>query len=82
MCANGGGIGGRTGLYLINGKVRRLSPRECARLQGLPDSFRLHRNPVRAYEQLGNAVAVSLVKKIAENLALALDAVETMPLAA
>lgn len=82
LSAEGGGVGARTGLYLVNGKVRRLAPRECARLQGFPDTFVLPENPVAAYRQLGNAVAVPLVAAIAQNLATALDSAVAMPLAA
>ncbi|MEI7597327.1 MAG: DNA (cytosine-5-)-methyltransferase [Bacteroidota bacterium] len=34
LSAYGGGVGSKTGLYLIDGKIRKLSPRECARVQG------------------------------------------------
>ena len=39
LTANGGGIGGKCGLYKIDGKIRKLTPRECARLQGFPDGW-------------------------------------------
>ncbi len=29
-----GGVGSKTGLYLVDGEIRKLSPRECARVQG------------------------------------------------
>ncbi|MEI7614326.1 MAG: DNA (cytosine-5-)-methyltransferase [Betaproteobacteria bacterium] len=82
LSAEGGGVGARTGLYFVNGKVRRLAPRECARLQGLQDTFVLPENPVAAYRQLGNAVAAPLVAEIAQNLASALDWALMMPKAA
>jgi len=34
LSAYGGGVGSKTGLYLIDGEIRKLSPRECARVQG------------------------------------------------
>lgn len=37
--SNGGGMGGKTGLYLVNKTVRRLTPNECERLQGFPDNW-------------------------------------------
>jgi DNA (cytosine-5)-methyltransferase 1 len=64
LSANGGGIGAKTGLYLINGQVRKLSPRECARLQGFPDSFILDTSPSQAYKQLGNSVAINVLQNI------------------
>lgn len=64
LSANGGGIGAKTGLYLINDQVRKLSPRECARLQGFPDSFLLDASPSQAYKQLGNSVAINVLQSI------------------
>jgi DNA (cytosine-5)-methyltransferase 1 len=46
-------------------RIRRLTPRECARLQGFPDSFQPHALPVIAYRQFGNSVSVPVVKHIA-----------------
>lgn len=37
--SNGGGMGAKTGLYMINKSVRRLTPNECERLQGFPDDW-------------------------------------------
>jgi len=49
----------------IYGKEKRyITPRECARLQSFPESFKLHSNDHKAYKQLGNAVNVEVVKKI------------------
>ena len=41
LSANGGGRGAKTGLYLINGEVRKLNPLEAERLQTLPDNYTL-----------------------------------------
>jgi len=64
LAASGGGIGGKTGLYLIDNRVRRLTPRECARLNGFPDSFKLHPRRTVAYKQLGNSVVVDVLQYI------------------
>ncbi|MGL5508295.1 MAG: DNA (cytosine-5-)-methyltransferase [Microcoleaceae cyanobacterium] len=64
LSANGGGIGAKTGLYLIDGQVRKLSPRECARLQGFPDNFLLDASPSQAYKQFGNSVAINVLQNI------------------
>ena len=46
----------------IYAKERRyITPRECARLQSFPDSFKLHKNDKIAYKQFGNAVNVDVV---------------------
>ncbi len=51
-----------------DGRWRRLTPRECARLQGFPATFKLPQSDSKAYRQLGNSVAVSVVQAIAKNL--------------
>ena len=43
-----------------------LTPRECARLQGFPETFKLHPTRSAAYKQFENAVPVPLVKIVAE----------------
>lgn len=45
--------------------IRRLTPRECARLQGFPDSFKIPVSNTQAYKQFGNAVSVPVAKEIA-----------------
>ncbi|NLR93678.1 DNA cytosine methyltransferase [Flammeovirga agarivorans] len=73
LSAYGGGVGSRTGLYLVKGKVRKLSPRECARLQGFPDSFKITSKLTQAYQQFGNSVAVNVVKAIGDKISLSLN---------
>lgn len=48
-----------------NGKVRRLTPRECARLQGFDDSFIIPVSDSQAYKQFGNAVTVNVAYAVA-----------------
>lgn len=45
---------------------RRLTPRECARLQGFPDSFKIVVSDTRAYKQFGNSVVVPLMQNVAK----------------
>ena len=47
---------------------RRLTPRECARLQGFPDSFIIPVCDGRAYKQFGNSVVVPLISDIAKQV--------------
>lgn len=47
---------------------RLLMPRECARLQGFPENFKLHEQATVAYRQFGNAVAVPVVEKIVKKV--------------
>ena len=65
LSANGGGIFAKTGGYLINGKPRKLHPRECARLMGFPDSYQLCKSNSQAYKQLGNSVVIDVLQYIA-----------------
>jgi DNA (cytosine-5)-methyltransferase 1 len=44
---------------------RRLTPRECARLQGFPDSFKIVVSDTQAYKQFGNSVVVPLMQNVA-----------------
>ena len=48
-----------------NGRIRRLTPRECARLQGFDDAFKIPVSDAQAYKQFGNAVTVNVAKAVA-----------------
>ncbi|MGB4594454.1 MAG: DNA (cytosine-5-)-methyltransferase [Anaerolineaceae bacterium] len=51
------------------GKIpRRLTPRECARLQGFPDKFKIVVSDTQAYRQFGNAVVVPLITAVAKEI--------------
>ncbi|MDP2751513.1 MAG: DNA (cytosine-5-)-methyltransferase [Rhodocyclaceae bacterium] len=45
---------------------RRLTPRECARLMGFPDTFRIPVSDTRAYKQFGNSVVVDVIAHVAK----------------
>lgn len=47
-----------------NNKPRRITPRECARLQGFPDSFVVHPIDAFAYKQFGNSVSVPVIEAV------------------
>ena len=49
-------------------RPRKLTPRECARLQGFPDSFKIPVSDNQAYRQFGNSVTVKVIKEIFLNL--------------
>lgn len=51
-----------------NNRPCHITPRECARLQGFPDDFKLHNNDKFAYKQLGNSVSVPVIRAIMEDL--------------
>ncbi|MDN5248210.1 MAG: DNA cytosine methyltransferase [Wolbachia endosymbiont of Tyrophagus putrescentiae] len=60
LSAYGGGIGARTGLYYINGRVRRLSIEECKRLMGFGSDHFVS----KGYQQLGNAVIPQMISNV------------------
>ncbi len=45
---------------------RKLTPRECARLQGYPDKYRIVVSDTQAYKQFGNSVVVPLIAQVAK----------------
>jgi DNA (cytosine-5)-methyltransferase 1 len=64
LSSSSGGLGGRTGIYLIDGKIRKLTPRECARLMGFPDKFKPAETYNQTYQQFGNSVVVDVLQRI------------------
>ena len=68
LSAEGGGTGAKTGLYLINGQVRKLHPRECARLMGYPEEYIINESVNQAQKQFGNSVVVDVLQYIIKNL--------------
>ena len=64
LSANGGGLGAKTGLYDIENKIRKLTPIECERLQGLPDDYTTGISNTQRYRCLGNAFNVDVVATI------------------
>lgn len=53
--------------------VRKMTPREWARLQGFPDSYRLVLADTQLYKQFGNSVTVPVIKAIAQRIKKVLD---------
>ena len=47
---------------------RKLTPRECARLQGFPEEFIIPVSDTQAYKQFGNSVAVPVVRSVAKQI--------------
>lgn len=61
-----------------DGRIRKLTPRECFNLQGYPSNYRLPENMsnTRLYKQAGNSVVVPVIRRIAENIMVAVEATE------
>lgn len=64
MSAYGVGGGSKTELYLIDGEIRKLSPRECAIVQGFPDDFILDKSDSQSYKRFGNSVSINVLQNI------------------
>ena len=58
---------------------RKLTPRECAKLQGFPDNYIVNAvSDVQAYRQFGNSVAVPVVRAVATQLLATMQAAEAL----
>lgn len=72
LTANMGGGGHNVPVIRDDFGIRKLTPRECLRLQGFPEEFQIKTSDVHIYKQAGNSVVVPVVRRIAENIARAL----------
>lgn len=75
--SSGQGSGSQTGNYLVNKKIRRLTPIECERLQGFPDNWtrlgifdgeKKEISDSQRFKMLGNAVSVPVVSTIGKRM--------------
>ena len=53
--------------------IRKMTPREWARLQGFPDTYKLVLSDTHLYKQFGNSVTVNVIEAIATNIKKVLD---------
>lgn len=70
------GMGGHNVPIIIDDRgIRKLTPRECFRIQGFPDSYKLPTNIADSalYKQAGNSVSVPVLKRIATQICKALE---------
>lgn len=54
--------------YLVDGKIRRIGPKEGLMMQGFPANFEFPVSDVQAMKQLGNSVAVPAIQAVAEEI--------------
>lgn len=66
--SGGGGIGAKTGLYRVGDRVRKLTPIECERLQGLPDNYTEGVSDTQRYKCCGNAFNVDVIAHILDGI--------------
>ncbi len=70
------GMGGHNVPIIRDAKgIRKLTPRECIRLQGFPESFVFPKMQpdIHLYKQIGNSVTVPVISRIAENIRIAIE---------
>jgi DNA (cytosine-5)-methyltransferase 1 len=84
LTANMGMGGHNVPIVKVDGGIRKLTPMECARIQGFPMNFKLPSwIPDSAlYKQIGNSVTVTVVEAIAKKIAAALASASVARLAA
>jgi DNA (cytosine-5)-methyltransferase 1 len=70
------GMGGHNVPIVKQGNIiRKITPRECARVQGFPDDYKLPDiADSHLYKQFGNSVSVTVIERIAKNMYKALEA--------
>ncbi len=73
LSAYGGGVGSKTGLYKVGSKIRKLSPKECARLQGFPENFIFPKSVSQAHKQFGNSVSINVLQYIIQEIILTIQ---------
>lgn len=61
-----------------DGRIRKLTPRECFNLQGFPKNYALPKEMSNTllYKQAGNSVVVSVIKRIADKIIEAVDSAD------
>lgn len=71
LTANQGEGGHNVCLIKTQHGIRKMTPHECFNTQGFPKDFKLPENmsDARLYKQAGNSVCVSVIKRIADNIA-------------
>lgn len=67
LSANGGGVGARTGLYLVDDKVRRLHINEAKQVMGFDVTHHVS-DGMQGYKQLGNAVVPAMIRKVYDGI--------------
>ena len=80
LTANMGTGGHNVPLILTDYGIRKLTPRETFNAQGFPRDFKLPElSHAQLYKQAGNSVVVPVIKRIAENIGVALDSIANEP---
>ncbi len=54
--------------YLVDGEVKRISPKEAKRMQGFPEEYYFPVSKTQAMKQLGNSVAIDAIKEVGKSI--------------
>ncbi|MDQ3158784.1 MAG: DNA cytosine methyltransferase [bacterium] len=75
LTANMGTGGHNVPLVKDKKGIRKLTPRECARLQGFPDNYKLPTDLTdsKLYKQFGNSVTVTVIERVAKQMKKAIE---------
>ena len=75
LTANMGMGGHNVPLVKDNKGIRKLTPRECARLQGFPENYKLPKDlaDTKLYKQFGNSVTVTVIEQVGKQIKKALE---------
>ena len=77
LTANMGTGGHNVPIVKTDNGIRKLTPRECFRLQGFPDSYVLPEiADSHLYKQAGNSVTVTVIERIAKNIIGAMNGID------
>lgn len=73
QCGTAGGLGAKTGLYLVNYRIRKLTPKECWRLMGFTDAdidkcITAGISNSQLYKMAGNSIVVNVLESIYKQL--------------
>ena len=70
-----------SGRYYIyhNGRVRKLTIKECYRLMGFSDDFQLIGSKTKLYNRIGNSIVIPMVREIAKEVKLQILESKTLP---
>lgn len=74
LTANMGTGGHNVPLVIDSRGIRKLTPRECARFQGFPDSYKLPKmSDSHLYKQFGNSVSIPVIEAVAKQMMKAME---------
>jgi DNA (cytosine-5)-methyltransferase 3A len=68
LMGEAGGMGAKTGLYYTKEGIRKLTPLECERLQGIPEGYTAHVSNTQRYKMIGNGFTIPVIIHILKGM--------------